>query len=144
MKIGLISDIKNLTIIKELAIHINKSGHKAVMLNCNDDLIKNANSLRENLQLNKVERGIAVDDFGIAPFMYLSKFENIVVAEITDEHSSRMTCEHNNATVLSFGSNILTIYQMKKLITAFLNAEYEGGRHKVRIDMMNTLAKNGE
>jgi galactose-6-phosphate isomerase len=71
--------------------------------------------------------------------MYIAKTKGIVVAEITDEHSARMTCEHNNTTVLSFGSEISSMHQIEKMVTAFLNAQYEGGRHQVRIDMMNTL-----
>ncbi|MDE7433655.1 MAG: RpiB/LacA/LacB family sugar-phosphate isomerase [Mycoplasmoidaceae bacterium] len=71
--------------------------------------------------------------------MYLSKHKGIVVAEINDEHSARMTTEHNNSSILTFGTKISTVHQMKKMIDKFLAASYEGGRHKVRIDMMDTL-----
>lgn len=139
MKIGLISDKKNLSLLKVIEKLINKVGHHAVILNTSDDLLINCKNLVNKIKLGNVERGIAIDDYGILPFMYLGKIKDIVVAEISDEHSAYMTCSHNNATVLSFGSLISTEYMIKNMVISFLNSHYEGTRHRVRIDMLSTL-----
>ncbi|GHU47230.1 galactose-6-phosphate isomerase subunit LacA 2 [Bacilli bacterium] len=139
MKIGLISNQANEANINLLVNLIDQMHHEPVVLNKHDAFINNCDELIKNIQTKNIERGIVIDDYGILPFMYIAKTKGIVVAEISDEHSARMTCEHNNATVLSFGSEISTMHQIKNMVQSFLNAQYEGGRHQVRIDMMNTL-----
>jgi galactose-6-phosphate isomerase len=142
MNIGLISDKKNEKLLRTLQTFINAKGHKALILNASDDLIINCKNLALSIKSKKVERGITLDDYGILPFMYLGKIKDVVVAEISDEHSAYMTCSHNNATVLTFGALISTEHMLKCMIESFLNSHYEGSRHKVRIDMLSTLLEN--
>ncbi|MDR0740046.1 MAG: RpiB/LacA/LacB family sugar-phosphate isomerase [Mycoplasmataceae bacterium] len=141
MTIGLISNIKYKDYLKELQKSIASSGHKAIILNVSDDILENCELLVRAIQKGKVERGVTIDDYGIVPFMYIAKTHGIVVAQIADEHSAYMTCSHNNATVLSFGGEISTLHQIKNMITAFINSTYEGGRHRVRINMLDILTR---
>ena len=139
MKIGIISDTKNATIKDELLTYVKSIGHEPIDLNKHEGILENCDELVNAYNNHQVDRGLAIDDWGIITFMYLAKNEGIVVAEINDEHSARMTTEHNNSSILTFGSEISTINQMKRMVDKFLAAKYEGGRHKVRIDMMDTL-----
>ncbi|MDR1234461.1 MAG: RpiB/LacA/LacB family sugar-phosphate isomerase [Mycoplasmataceae bacterium] len=139
MTIGLISNTKYKEYLKELQKTIALLGHRAIILNASDNILENCELLVRALQKKKVERGIAIDDYGTIPFMYIAKTPKMVVAQIADEHSAHMTCAHNNATVLSFGGEISTLHQIKNMTTAFINSKYEGGRHKVRIDMLDIL-----
>jgi galactose-6-phosphate isomerase len=139
MKIGLISDKKNIHLLKIIERLIVLQKHQAVILNISDDLLTNCKNLVNQLKSKKVERGIVIDDYGILPFMYLGKIKDLVVAEISDEHSAYMTCSHNNATILTFGSLISTEHMIKAMVSSFLSSSYEGSRHKVRIDMLSAL-----
>jgi galactose-6-phosphate isomerase len=141
MIIGIISNEKYKNYLKEIQKHIANLNHKCIILNASHDLNENCELLVRAIQKNKIERGIAIDDYGTLPFMYIAKIPRIVVAQIADEHSAHMTCAHNNATVLTFGGEISTLHQIKNMINAFLNSQYEGGRHQVRIDMLNTLSE---
>ncbi|MDR1991401.1 MAG: RpiB/LacA/LacB family sugar-phosphate isomerase [Mycoplasmataceae bacterium] len=141
MTIGLISSDKYKNYLKEIQKKITNLNHKCFILNASSDMVENCELLVRNIQKGKVERGIAIDDYGIMPFMYIAKTPKIIVAQIADEHSAHMTCAHNNATVLSFGGEISTLHQIQNMIMAFINSKYEGGRHKVRIDMLNTLTE---
>jgi galactose-6-phosphate isomerase len=139
MKIGLISDKKNENLLKLIALAVAAKKHQPVILNTSENLLKNCQNLVKQIKSHNVERGIVIDDYGILPFMYLGKIKDIVVAEISDEHSAFMTCAHNNATILTFGSLISTPHMIKNMIGSFLSSSYEGARHKVRIDMLSTL-----
>ncbi len=144
LKIGIITDKNNLKIAKSLVSWSKKNLKKAQFSivnksNTASSILANADHAIQLVQSKKIDRLICVDDWGIAAFMYIAKFENFVVAEINDEHSAHMTTEHNNSNVLSFGSKLTTLDQMQNIITYFANATYEGARHKVRIDMMNEL-----
>lgn len=46
----------------------------------------------------------------------------------------KLTRMHNNANVLSLGARFLTGDEAKKAVTAFLDNEFEGGRHVRRLD----------
>lgn len=139
MKIGLISDKKNEHLLKLLIKVIDAKKHEAIILNIADDILSNCKNLINKIKTKKIDRGITIDDYGILPFMYLGKNKDIVVAEISDEHSAYMTCSHNNATILTFGSLISTEHMIKCMLISFLDSSYEGARHKVRIDMLSKL-----
>jgi RpiB/LacA/LacB family sugar-phosphate isomerase len=80
---------------------------------------------------------VALTEWGILPFMYFSKIRGLLVAEISDEHSAHMTKEHNNANVLSLATRISNVEQIQTILSNFFNAQYEGKRHKVRLDMLD-------
>jgi galactose-6-phosphate isomerase len=85
---------------------------------------------------------VAITTWGILPFMYLSKFKKLVVAEISDVYSAHMTKEHNNARVLSFSSKISNVDQIKNMVYTYLKANFEDAHHKIRLDMLDTLLRN--
>ncbi|MDR3330308.1 MAG: RpiB/LacA/LacB family sugar-phosphate isomerase [Mycoplasmataceae bacterium] len=139
MKIGLISNEKFKSYSKDISLTINSLGHKAIILNRSNDLLKNCDALTEAIKKGRIDRGITIDDYGTIPFMFIAKTKGIVVAQIADEHSAFMTCAHNNATILAFGGEISTLHQIKNMVKAFISSQYDGGRHKVRIDMLDTM-----
>jgi galactose-6-phosphate isomerase len=69
--------------------------------------------------------------------MYLSKVHKLVVATITDVYSAYMTPLHNNTKVIIIPTSIVAEDLANKLAKYFIDAEFEGGRHMVRIDMLD-------
>ena len=47
---------------------------------------------------------------------------------------AKLAREHNNANILSLGARFITPDDAKRAVTAWLEAEFEGGRHQTRID----------
>lgn len=83
--------------------------------------------------------GIAIDKIGAGSFMAASKHKGIVCAEISDERSAFMTREHNNAKMITLGADLVADEMAKSIAHQFLSADYDGGRHQVRVDMLNEL-----
>ena len=54
---------------------------------------------------------------------------------------SRLMREHNDANVITFGAKYTTIKQAIARTEAFLKAEFQGGRHAIRVQMINDLEK---
>ncbi|MBP5211119.1 MAG: RpiB/LacA/LacB family sugar-phosphate isomerase, partial [Bacteroidales bacterium] len=46
----------------------------------------------------------------------------------------KLVKQHNNANVLVLPARFITEYQAKRIVKAFIEAEFEGGRHQRRID----------
>ncbi|QEH61470.1 galactose-6-phosphate isomerase subunit LacA [Spiroplasma chinense] len=115
--------------------------------NKNFELIyeENSGSVEEYLELVKkiqnkeIGRVISIEEFGTLPFMVMAKNKGIVVAQISDHHSSRMTIQHNNSNVLSLGYKIMAKENMVDIIETYLGAHFEAGRHMVRINMLENI-----
>lgn len=84
-----------------------------------------------------ITRGIVIDDYGIAPFMVASKNHGIVCAPTYEDYTSSMTRHHNSTQIITLGANITADVLSCQLAENFVNTEYDGGRHQIRIDMLN-------
>lgn len=82
---------------------------------------------------------IAFDAYGAGSFMAATKHEKIIAAEISDERSAYMTREHNNARMITLGSQIVGEKLALNITLEFLKASYDGGRHQIRVDMLNKM-----
>ena len=82
-------------------------------------------------------RGIVIDDYGIAPVMGASKNHGIVCAPTYEDYTSSMTRHHNSTQIITLGANITADVLSCQLAENFVKTEYDGGRHQIRIDMLN-------
>ena len=86
--------------------------------------------------------GILVCGTGIGMSMVANKYDGIRAAVCGDTFSARMTRMHNDANVLCIGARVTGVGLAKDILAAFLGAEFEGGRHAVRVDMITEIEKN--
>lgn len=84
-----------------------------------------------------ITRGIVIDDYGVAPFMVASKNHGIVCAPTYEDYTSSMTRHHNSTQIITLGANITADVLSCQLAENFVKTEYDGGRHQIRIDMLN-------
>ena len=49
--------------------------------------------------------------------------------------------QHNNANVIALGGRFTDVETAKKIVDAYIDAEFEGGRHQGRIDKIMALEK---
>ena len=90
----------------------------------------------------KCDLGIVICGTGIGMSMVANKVKGIRCALCSDTYSAKMTRIHNNSNVLALGARVIGVELAKEIVTAWLDAEFEGGRHQVRIDMITAL-ENG-
>ncbi|MBE7012365.1 MAG: ribose 5-phosphate isomerase B [Ruminococcaceae bacterium] len=79
------------------------------------------------------DKGILICGTGIGMSMAANKIKGIRAAHITDSFSARMTKEHNDANVICMGERITGVEIAYDMVEAYLNAEFQGGRHAVRV-----------
>ncbi|HGE7477515.1 TPA: galactose-6-phosphate isomerase subunit LacA [Streptococcus pyogenes] len=95
-------------------------------------VVKEVNASDDNL-------GIVIDAYGVDSFMVATKIKGMVAAEVSDERSAYMTRGHNNARIITLGSEISAPGIAKNIIKGFVEGKYDGGRHQVRVDMLNKM-----
>ena len=83
--------------------------------------------------------GIVIDAYGAGPFMVATKIKGMVAAEVSDERSAYMTRGHNNSRMITMGAQIVGDQLAKYIAKGFVNGKYDGGRHQIRVDMLNKM-----
>ena len=105
----------------------------------NDDIFTATMNVVKAIQGGEITRGIVVDDYAVAPFMIASKNHGIVCAPTYEDYTSSMTRHHNSTQIIALAANITAPALSCQLVENFCKTEYDGGRHQVRIDMMNRI-----
>lgn len=77
--------------------------------------------------------GILICGTGIGMSMAANKYKGIRAGLCTCEFQARMTRMHNNANVLCLGARVTGRDLALAIVRAFLESEFEGGRHLARI-----------
>ena len=80
--------------------------------------------------------GILVCGTGIGMSMAANKHKGIRAAVCSDTFSAKMTRRHNDANVLCLGARVIGSCLAEDIVDIFLENEFEGGRHQIRVDMM--------
>ncbi|WP_342268595.1 RpiB/LacA/LacB family sugar-phosphate isomerase [Spiroplasma endosymbiont of Aspidapion aeneum] len=133
-----------LTTIKKIGEVLKKENLNVVDINQGKKLdIYDASVMVAEKVSNDPEKnvGIIIDEYGNGGFMVAAKFKGTIVAQLGDEHSAHMTRGHNNTNIITLGADLTAEKQIIKIIKRFLFAKFEGGRHMVRIDMLEEMLK---
>lgn len=83
--------------------------------------------------------GILVCGTGIGMSMCANKYKGIRAALCSDTYSARMTRAHNDANLLCLGARVIGSCLAADILDSFLSAEFEGGRHQTRVDMITDI-----
>ncbi|MBR2965300.1 MAG: ribose 5-phosphate isomerase B [Clostridia bacterium] len=86
--------------------------------------------------------GILICGTGIGMSMCANKYNGIRAAVCGDTYSAKMTRCHNDANVLCIGARVTGSCLATDILDAFLGAEFEGGRHAVRVGMIADIEKS--
>ncbi|MFP9084813.1 galactose-6-phosphate isomerase subunit LacA [Streptococcus equi] len=104
------------------------------------DFIDNTLAVAQAVNDKDTNLGIMVDAYGAGPFMVATKLKGMIAAEVSDERSAYMTRGHNNARMITLGARIVGEELAKNIAKAFVVGSYDGGRHQIRVDMLNKMA----
>jgi len=87
----------------------------------------------------EVPRGIAICGTGVGISIAANKIRGVRAVCCSDTFSARMSRAHNDANVLCFGERVVGIGLAMELVKAFLETDFEGGRHALRVDKIRQL-----
>lgn len=88
------------------------------------------------------ERALLFCGTGIGISMAANKVNGIRAAACSDYFSAKYTRAHNDANCLCLGARVVGAGLAEELVDVFLNTDFEGGRHKTRIDQIAEI-ENG-
>jgi len=62
-----------------------------------------------------------------------NKHQDIRAAICWNEELAELARKHNNANIVCIPARFISIGEAKKIVTVFLNTDFEGGRHATRV-----------
>ena len=87
----------------------------------------------------KADLGVLVCGSGIGIGIAANKVSGIRAATVHDVTSAHLAREHNNANIICFGERLIGPEIARESLVAFLNAEFQGGRHAERVLKISDL-----
>ena len=100
-----------------------------------------AEKVAKAVQSGEAEGGILCCGTGIGISIAANKFDGIRCALVRDSFSARLTKEHNNANIIALGGRVTGTELAADIVDSWMNAEFQGGRHQGRIDIISSFEK---
>lgn len=143
MKLVIASDHGGYNIKEAIKAALTADGHAVLDLGTDNgtdsvDYPVFAKALCKVITDGEAELGVLCCGTGIGMSMTANKQKGIRAAVLSDPYSARLTRNHNNANVLCLGGRVVDNDKAVELARIFVEAEFEGGRHQRRIDMLES------
>lgn len=87
------------------------------------------------------EFGVVCCGTGIGISISANKVKGIRCALPQNIFAAQMSREHNNANMIAFGGRIDYPEPVEDMVEAFINAEFQGGRHEKRVNKIMALER---
>lgn len=101
-----------------------------------------AEKVCKEIVAGKAEKGVLICGTGIGISIAANKIKGIRAALCSDWYSAKYTRLHNDANVICMGGRTIGPGLAAELLDVFLNTEFEGGRHAVRVDKIKKLEED--
>ncbi len=93
----------------------------------------------EKVASGQAQKGIVICGTGIGISIAANKVKGIRCALCTNEKMAEMSRKHNDANMLALGGRITDPDTALRIVDVWLKTEFEGGRHKRRVDMLDCI-----
>lgn len=91
----------------------------------------------------EAERGVLICGTGVGISLAANKVKGIRAAVCSEPYTAKMARMHNNAQIVAMGARVVSDGLATDIVDAFMNAEFEGGRHQRRVDILSRIEETG-
>ena len=151
MKIVVSNDHTSLSVKEAVIDCLNSLGHTVIDVGTNDlaavdfpDMAERGGKL---IQDGEAERGVFICGSGVGVCITANKMKGIYACVCHDTYSAHQGVEHDGMNVLCLGGRIIGQELAKELVTAFVNANYQGievERFQRRVDKIKNIEKSNK
>lgn len=93
----------------------------------------------EEVASGNFDLGILICGTGVGISISANKIKGVRAVVCSEPYSAKLSREHNNTNILAFGSRVVGSELAKMIVKEWLEAEFEGGRHAKRINMIKEI-----
>ncbi|MCB0221776.1 MAG: ribose 5-phosphate isomerase B [Chrysiogenetes bacterium] len=147
MKIAIAADHGGVNLKNELVEYVAELGHEILDQGTDGsesvDYPDYARKVTDLLAAGGADLGILVCGTGQGMAMSANKLPGIRAGVVSDTFSARMIRAHNNANILCLGERVIGAGLARELTKAFLETDFEGGRHERRVAKIEGMGGGG-
>lgn len=137
-KIGIASDHAGFELKKELKEYLGGKGYEVVDFGTDSEASVDypdfAHPLAAAVEYNSVDFGVAICGTGNGICMTANKHQGVRGALCWQPEIAALAKQHNDANVIALPARFISADMAKRILDAYIDAKFEGGRHQRRID----------
>ena len=143
MKISIGNDHVAVQMKNEIMDYLQSKGHEVI--NVGTDSTERFNypisgyKVAKMVANKEVDCGVLICGTGVGISLSANKVHGIRACVCSDPYTAKLSKQHNNTNIIAFGARVIGIETAKMIVDEWLSAEYEGGRHQIRIDMISEI-----
>ena len=143
MKIGIGNDHAAVDMKNQVVEYLEGKGYEVV--NFGTDTYESCNYPEYGEKVGRavaegdVDLGILICGTGVGISLAANKVKGVRAVVCSEPYSAKLSRQHNNTNILAFGARVIGIELAKMIIDEWLSAEFEGGRHQTRVDMITAI-----
>ena len=147
MKIAIGNDHAAVAMKNEIKAYLEELGHEVI--NFGTDTTDSVNypeygeAVGRAVAAQEVECGVLICGTGVGISLAANKVKGVRAAVCSEPVTARLVKEHNNANIIAFGARIVGIEVAKEIVRAYLEAQFQGGRHQTRVDLIHEIENKG-
>lgn len=148
MKIAIGNDHAAVNLKEEIMEYVQSLGHEVT--NFGTDSTESCNypeygeKVGRAVAAGEYDCGILICGTGVGISIAANKVNGVRAAVCSDATTARLVKEHNNANIIAFGERIVGVELAKDIVKAYLDAEFLGGRHAVRVAMFSEIEQRNK
>jgi RpiB/LacA/LacB family sugar-phosphate isomerase len=101
-----------------------------------------ARKVAEAVAKGEAEQGMLVCGSGTGMAIVANKVPGVRAAVAWSEETARLARQHNDANVLAIGARTTPAEEIPKIVRAWFNANFDGGRHAARVEKIKEIEKS--
>ena len=143
MKIGIGNDHAAVDMKNQVVEYLEGKGYEVV--NFGTDTYESCNypeygeKVGRAVAAGDVDLGILIRCTEVGISLAANKVKGVRAVVCSEPYSAKLSRQHNNTNILAFGARVIGIELAKMIIDEWLSAEFEGGRHQTRVDMITAI-----
>ncbi|MEK3992447.1 MULTISPECIES: ribose 5-phosphate isomerase B [Robertmurraya] len=146
MKVAIASDHGGVNIREEIKSLMDEMGIQYDDFGCECDTSVDypdfALPVAQKVANGEYDRGILICGTGIGMSIAANKVNGIRCALVHDVFSAKATRQHNDSNMLAMGERVIGPGLAREIALAWLETEFEGGRHANRIGKISDYEKS--
>ena len=123
--------------------HLEEKGYEVVDYGCHStesvDYPVYGEKVGRAVAGGECELGVLICGTGFGISLAANRVKGVRAAVCSEPYSAEMTRRHNNANIIAFGARVVGEGTAMTIVDAFLGAQFEGGRHARRVDMLEAI-----
>ena len=140
MKLAIGNDHVAIEMKKEIKAYLEEKGHEIIDVGTNEPgsfhYPISGYKVAKMVAAGEVEGGILICGTGVGISLAANKVKGIRACVCSEPYTAKLSKQHNNTNIIAFGARVIGVELAKMIVDEWINAEFLGGRHGTRVNMI--------